>query len=58
MSIIYALNLVFYFPSLLKTNNFLIKSKFFLPISEDTGPNTMSNKVALVSKVDEVVVDV
>ena len=57
MSVINALNPVLYLPSLLETNDLLIESKFLLPICKDTGPNTMSNKISLVSKVDEVVVD-
>ena len=56
MLVVNALNPVLYLSSLLETNDFLIESKFLLPICKDTGSNTMPNKVPLVSRVDEVVV--
>ena len=57
VSVIYALNPVLHLPSLLETDDLLIESQFFLPISQNTGLNSMPNEVPLVSEVDEVVVD-
>ena len=57
MSVIDALDSVLHLPPKLETNDLVIESQFLLPVGRHGGSDSMTHKVTLVSKRDEVGVD-
>ena len=57
MSVINPLDFVLDLPTLLETNDLLIKPKFLLPVGKDTGADAVPNEVVPIPQVNEVVID-
>ena len=57
MSVINPLDFVLDLPTLLETNDLLIKPKFLLPVGKDTSADAVPHEVVAIPQVNEVVID-